>query len=146
MNERVSTPETKNWTIIYQKKDKSGEPMKVTISFQHLDHTPSLDDRIKEKTSKLKKYMEGKTHAKWNCYVQDHVHYAEVDLVGPRCEFHATAHSDSLYKSIDLVLHKLEKQIQKKEGKLKNKIHRKGEKPEILDYNDAWMDHDEDVA
>lgn len=120
--------------------------MKVTISFQHLEHTPSLDTRIKEKTTKLKKYMEGKTHAKWNCYVQDHVHYAEVDLVGPRCEFHATAHSDSLYKSIDLVIHKLEKQIQKKSSKIKNKLHRKSEKPEILDYNDAWMDHDEDVA
>lgn len=120
--------------------------MKVTISFQHLEHTPSLDTRIKEKTTKLKKYMEGKTHAKWNCYVEDHVHYAEVDLVGPKCEFHATAHSDSLYKSIDLVLQKLEKQIQKKNSKLKNKLHRKSEKPEILDYNDAWMDHDEDVA
>ena len=118
--------------------------MKVTISFQHLEHTPSLDERIKEKTEKLKKYMEGKTHAKWNCYVEDHIHYAEIDLVGPKCEFHATAKSDSLYKSIDLVLSKLEKQIQKKNSKRKNKLHRKGEKPEILDYEAAWTDYDED--
>ncbi len=118
--------------------------MKVTISFQHLEHTPSLDERIKEKSEKLKKYMEGKIHAKWNCYVEDHEHYAEIDLVGPKCEFHASAKSDSLYKSIDLVLSKLEKQIQKKNSKRKNKMHRKGEKPEILDYESAWMDYDED--
>lgn len=118
--------------------------MKVTISFHHLDHTPSLDERIKEKTTKLRRYMEGKTHAKWNCYVEDHEHYAEIDLVGPGCEFHASAKSDSLYKSIDLVLHKLEKQIQKKNQKRKNRMHRKGEKPEILDYNNAWTDYDED--
>jgi putative sigma-54 modulation protein len=119
--------------------------MKVTISFQHLEHTPSLDERIKEKTTKLSKYMEGKTRAKWNCYVEDHEHYAEIDLVGPGCEFHATAKSENLYKSIDLVLHKLEKQIQKKNAKRKNKIPRsKGERPEILDVEAAWLDYDEE--
>ncbi len=118
--------------------------MKVTISFQQLEHTPSLDTRIKEKTNKLKKYMEGKIHAKWSCYVEDHQHYAEIDLVGPKCEFHASAHSDSLYKSIDLVISKLEKQIQKKNSKRKNKIHRKNPHPEILDVEQAWLDYDED--
>ena len=118
--------------------------MKVTISFQHLDHTPSLDTRIKEKTTKLKKYMEGKIHAKWNCYVEDHQHYAEIDLVGPKCEFHASAHSDSLYKSIDLVISKLEKQIQKKNSKRKNKMHRRNSHPQILDVEQAWLDYDEE--
>ncbi|MEC7275367.1 MAG: ribosome-associated translation inhibitor RaiA [Bdellovibrionota bacterium] len=118
--------------------------MKVTISFQHLEHTPSLDDRIKEKTLRLGKYMEGKIHAKWNCYVEDHQHYAEIDLVGPKCEFHASAHADSMYKSIDLVLNKLEKQIQKKHSKRKNKMHRKDPRPEILDVESAWLDYDED--
>ena len=88
--------------------------------------------------------MEGKTHAKWNCYVEDHEHYAEIDLVGPKCEFHASAHSDSMYKSIDLVLAKLEKQIQKKNGKRKNKMHRKDHDPQILDVESAWLDYDED--
>lgn len=118
--------------------------MKVTISFQHLDHTESLDTRIKEKTTKLKKYMEGKTHAKWNCYVEDNQHYAEIELFGPKFQFHATAHSDSLYKSIDLVVNKVEKQVQKKNEKRKNRLHRRGEKPVILDYASAWDDYDED--
>ena len=118
--------------------------MKITISFQNLEHTPSLDSRIQEKTEKLKKYLEGKTHAKWNCYVEEHVHYAEIDLLGPKCEFHASANSDSLYKSIDLVVSKLEKQLHKKHERQRNKIHRKIEKPVILDYESAWTDYDED--
>ena len=118
--------------------------MKVTVSFQNLEHTPSLDERIHEKSEKLNKYLEGKIHVKWNCFVKDHSHYAEVDLVGPKCEFHATAKSDSLYKTIDQVVHKLEKQLSKKNTKLKNKLHRKTEKPVILDYETAWEDHDEE--
>lgn len=117
--------------------------MKITVSFQHLEHTPSLDERIQEKSERLKKYMEGKTHAKWNCYVQDNQHFAEIELIGPKCEFHASAHSDSLYKSIDLVLGKVEKQLEKKHAKRKNKLHRKGEKPVILDYESAWDDYPE---
>ena len=34
--------------------------MKLKISFKHLEHTPALDERIKEKSQKLKKYFEGK--------------------------------------------------------------------------------------
>ena len=119
--------------------------MKITISFQHLDHTESLDSRIKEKSKKIEKYMEGKTHAKWSCYVEDNEHYAEIDLIGPGCQFHAKAHSDSLYKSIDLVVSKLEKQVQKKHQKMKNRLHRynKNEKPIILDYNSAWDSYDD---
>ncbi len=118
--------------------------MKITVSFQHLEHTPSLDQRIQEKTQKLKKYMEGKTHAKWNCYVEDHMQFAEIELVGPGFTFHASAHSDSLYKSIDLVMGKLEKQLEKKHAKRKNKMHRRGDAPVILDYESAWDEYEED--
>ncbi len=120
--------------------------MKVTISFQNIEHTPALDERIQEKSKKLLKWMDGKTHIKWNCFVKDNHHYAEVDCVGSKFEFHATARSDSLYKSIDMAIEKLEKQLSKKSTKLKNKIHRnRGQKLVILDPEAAWMDYyDED--
>lgn len=120
--------------------------MKVTIAFQNLEHTPSLDERIHEKTEKLAKYMDGKSQIKWNCYLKDKYHVAEVNFLGPKCDFHATAKSDSLYKTIDMVIQKLEKQITKKNGKVKNKMHRGSEKPEILDYECAWTDYDEDYV
>lgn len=118
--------------------------MKITVSFQHLEHTPSLDERIQEKSQKLKKYMEGKIHAKWNCYVEDHQQFAEIELIGPKCSFHASAHADSLYKSIDLVVAKLEKQMEKKHAKMKNRLHRKIEEPVILDYESAWAEYEDE--
>lgn len=118
--------------------------MKITVSFKNMEHTPSLDDRINEKTGKLNKYLEGKSHAKWSCYVKDNNHYADVDLVGPHFEYHATAHSDSLYKTIDMVVNKLEKQLSKKKDKVKNKMHRKREDVIILEPSVAWMDHDDE--
>lgn len=119
--------------------------MKVTITFRHLDHTPSLDQRISEKSEKLKKYLGGRSHIKWGCYVKDGNHYAEVELLGPKFKYHATGKSDSLYKTIDLVVSKLEKQILKKKEKLtakKDKIQHKN--LEILEQADAWMDYNEE--
>lgn len=120
--------------------------MKVTISFQNLKHTPSLDERIEEKTSRLQKYLDESFHAKWTCYVKDNSHYAEVNVVGKGTEFHASGKADNMYKTLDVVIGKIEKQIHKKQDKVKNKMHRKHNEPVILDYEQAWAEHDEDAA
>lgn len=99
--------------------------MNITISFKNLEHTPSLDDRIKEKSQKINKYFKGRTDLAWTCFVKDNKHYAEVKVNGPTFSYHAKAHSDTLYKSLDLVVSKIEKQLQRKKQKMTNKIHRK---------------------
>lgn len=119
--------------------------MKITISFKHLDHTPSLDDMIRKKSEKLEKYMNGKTELKWTCFVKNQVHYAEITLNGPHVFHTATAESENLYKSLDLAIEKIERQINKKIHKMKNKLHR-GRDHEIvcLEPEDAWMEYDEE--
>ena len=116
--------------------------MKVTISFIHMEHTPALDERINEKSSKFEKYFEGDGRIKWTCYVQDKKHYSEVHLYGPHGQWHATAAADNLYKSMDLVVEKLEKQVDKSKHKVKNKIHRGKFPLEIHDPVEAWGDYD----
>lgn len=119
--------------------------MKITISFRHLEHTPSLDDRIHEKTEKLAKYLDGKTHVKWSCYVKEGNHYAEVDLIGPHFEHHAHGHTDSLYKTIDVVVAKLEKQLHKQKDKWKDRRrHQNAGDPVMMEPEVAWGDYDED--
>ena len=119
--------------------------MKLTISFQNMEHTEALDERIKEKTSKLDRFCEGSWHAKWTCHVKDSHHYAEVELVGPRENYHASGKADNMYKTFDLVINKLEKQINKKKDRFKNKLHRKKDDLVILDVEQAWGER-EDVA
>lgn len=112
--------------------------MKISISFQNFDHTETLDTKIKEKTEKLNKFVGPSSHVHWHCYVKENKHYAEIKLGNT----HAKANSDSLYKTIDLVLKKAEKQLVKLNEKKKNK--RKNTDHTILDVEQAWTDYDED--
>jgi putative sigma-54 modulation protein len=97
--------------------------MKLKISFKHLDHTPALDQRITEKSEKFEKYFQGNTNIHWFCYVHNNEHWAEIKVHGPKFDFFAKASADNLYKSLDLVVEKMERQIDKQKDLMRNKIH-----------------------
>lgn len=97
--------------------------MKLKISFKHLKHTPALDERIKDKSQKLKKYFEGNTNVAWTCWVSGNDHWAEIKVHGPGFDFFAKASSDNMYKSLELCIDKMERQFEKQKDQYKNKIH-----------------------
>lgn len=99
--------------------------MDVKISYRHMESTPSLDEKINKKVSKLKKYFHGKMSVEWICSVEGDNHYSDVTVSGDHFSYHATAKEDSLYKTIDGAVHKLERQLEKKSAQVKEKIHRK---------------------
>lgn len=120
--------------------------MKITVSFLHLEHTEALDERIKEKSTKLKKYFKDSGAMKWSCYVKNGEHYAEVSYQVNAGEYHAKAWSDNMYHTIDMVMDKIEKQVYKKKEKF-GKMHRENPEMIIVDPDMAWTDYnDEDVA
>ncbi len=97
--------------------------MKLKISFKHLDHTPSLDQRIREKSEKFQKYFQGNTTIQWFCWVHNDEHWAEIKVHGPKFDFFAKACADNMYKSLDLVVEKMERQIEKQKDQKRNKLH-----------------------
>lgn len=104
--------------------------MKIVSTFRHLEHTPALDQKIEEKSLKLKKYFDGNLEVFWTCSVrEDGAHLAEIKLLGPKFEFHASGNSDSLYKSLDLAISKVEKQVHKVKEKRRERIHHKHSQP-----------------
>ncbi|MFP5458849.1 MAG: ribosome hibernation-promoting factor, HPF/YfiA family [Bacteriovoracia bacterium] len=97
--------------------------MNITITFKHLEHTPALDERIREKSEKLNKYFGGQFKVHWVCWVDEHnEHWAEVKVTG-QSECYAKAHSENLYKAFDLVIEKIERQLEKQKSKLRNRVH-----------------------
>ena len=114
--------------------------MKVTIEFLHLDHTESLDLRITEKSEKFTKFFDREPHLSWTCFVKEGIHYAECTLRCTNVTYFAKAKADNLYKTIDMVCDKLERQLLKKKEKVKNKIHRKRPELVILEPDAAWGD------
>jgi putative sigma-54 modulation protein len=97
--------------------------MKVSSSFLHFEHTPALDEKIKEASNKLSKFFSDKGNIRWSCYVRNGEHLAEVNYSALHCEYHAKASSDNMYESIDLALDKIKKQAFKQKDKF-NKLHR----------------------
>lgn len=97
--------------------------MRLTISFKHLEHTKALDERIQEKSEKLKKYFMGKMNVEWVCWVHGEEHWAEVKVHGNKFDFFAKASADNMYKALDQVVEKMERQIDKKKQKITDKIH-----------------------
>jgi putative sigma-54 modulation protein len=116
--------------------------MRVTISFRNIRHTKTIDQKIQEKSEKLAKFLEGKSFVKWACNFEDGHFYAEVSLIGPKFEYHAHSSSDTLLTTLDQATHKIQKQIQKRKDKLRNRIHTKHKEVVIMDVEQAWSDSD----
>lgn len=116
--------------------------MKLKISFKHLKHTPALDERIKEKSEKLEKYFEGNTSVEWVCWVHGDEHWAEIKVHGPKFDFFAKGCSDNMYKSLDVCIDKMERQVVKKKAMFKNKIHA-SLSPKHLTINEMVQDEEE---
>ena len=98
--------------------------MNIKISFKHLDHTPALDERIREKSEKLEKFFGGNFDVHWTCWVDEkQVQWAEMKIVGQPHECFAKASSDNMYKAFDLVTEKIERQLEKQKSKMRNRVH-----------------------
>ena len=117
--------------------------MKIISTFKQLEHTQALDEKIESKSQKLKKFFDGNFDVHWTCSVRDDgAHCAEIKLLGPSFEYHASAHSDQLYKTLDLAINKIEKQVYKKKDKWKNHISHK-HAPSVKDQQVAQAEWDE---
>jgi putative sigma-54 modulation protein len=99
--------------------------MNITISFKHLEHTEALDEKIQLKTQKLNKFFEGNFDVVWTCWVDEkQSHWAEIKVIGHSFEFHAKASAEIMYKTLDVVIDKVQAQMMKQKSKLRNKIHK----------------------
>ncbi|MBT4762012.1 MAG: ribosome-associated translation inhibitor RaiA [Bdellovibrionaceae bacterium] len=97
--------------------------MNLTISFRHMDSTPSLEEKIKDKAGHLKKYFKGKVDIEWVCSVEGEGHLSKIAVHAGKNYFHAEAADENLYKTFDQALSKVERQIRKKHAQLKDHLH-----------------------
>lgn len=98
--------------------------MDLKISFRHLDHSDGIEEKIKEKASRLSKYFHGHFNVDWTCDMDGDVHKSEVHVIGDHLSLHASSKKDNMYKTIDDALEKIEKQMSKKDNLVKDKMHR----------------------
>lgn len=95
--------------------------MKVTVIGKNIDVTTSLKAMVEKKISKLDRYFNPNVEARATLTVQKNRQIFEVTIpfngVILRCE----ESTEDMYKSIDLVCSKLERQIRKQRTKLQRR-------------------------
>lgn len=105
--------------------------MNISFVFRHMESSEVIKEHVKDKLEKIKKYL---IHG-----VEAHV-VLSVEKFRQQCEIHISERdfsaqalevSDDLYTSIDLVVHKLEKQLKKHKEIVKD--HKIKEAREIRD-------------
>lgn len=85
--------------------------MNITISFRNMEHTEALDELINSKSQKFSKWFSTSADVKWTCWVEGQQQISEVKILDQNKEHFAKAESNDLYKSIDLVIQKIQNQI-----------------------------------
>ncbi|MGL5086079.1 MAG: ribosome hibernation-promoting factor, HPF/YfiA family [Clostridium sp.] len=92
--------------------------MRISIIAKNMELTPALKEMIEKKISKLEKYFEPQVEARAKLTVQKNRHIFEVTIPFNGVILRGEEASDDMYKSIDIVEEKLERQIRKQKTKL----------------------------
>lgn len=93
--------------------------MKVKVHARNIKLTEALKESVEKKVSKLEKYFIDDVEAKVTLSVQKNRHIVEVLIPFNGIAIRAEEVTDDMYKSVDLVEEKLERQIVKYKTKLK---------------------------
>ena len=96
--------------------------MRTVITGRHMDVSPALHERVDKKLKKLDKYFGGNTEAHVFMHVEKGHHSMEATIVYDGITFRAEETSDNMYKSIDSVLKKIDKQIKHHRSRLEKRL------------------------
>lgn len=92
--------------------------MRVSVIAKNTTATPALKDMVEKKLSKIKRYFNPDVEAKATLSVQKNKQKIEITIPFNGVILRAEEATEDMYKSIDLVVSKLERQIRKQRTKL----------------------------
>ena len=109
--------------------------MKYNIRGNKIDVTEAIDSYIKEKLSRLDKYLDDndEVEAKAVISTKGKDQKVEVTIWSGKYNIRAEETNEDLYSAMDLVIDKLERQFKKYKGKITSKKVKMGVMPEIED-------------
>ncbi len=85
--------------------------MGIAITFRHMPSSDALKTYVHEKLERVQKYLRQPLDAHVTISTERHLHVAEVLVTSVGKQYQATHDSEDMYKSIDLVIDKIEHQI-----------------------------------
>lgn len=116
--------------------------MRVSVIAKNTTTTPALKDMVEKKLSKVKRYFNPDVEARATLSVQKNKHKVEVTIPFNGVILRAEEATDDMYKSIDLVVNKLERQIRKQRTKLSRN---NNESLRFTQIDEVGFENEEDV-
>lgn len=95
--------------------------MKVSITGRHIDVTDALRERIESGLDKLTTHFDGVSRADVVLRVERRRHIAEINLHVNGAHIHGSEASADMYASMDAVLAKVDRQIQKYKDRIRRR-------------------------
>ena len=93
--------------------------MQVLITGRHMEMTQALQDYVKNKVERVNKYLENIKEADVILSVEKYRHSAEITIKANGITINGEEETDDMYCSIDRVMDKIERQVKKYKGKIK---------------------------
>jgi putative sigma-54 modulation protein len=91
--------------------------MQLSMTFRHLEPTDAMKELVEEKVAKVKKYIQGPFEASVVLSVERYLHACDVTILASGATYKGREESDDMYTSIDKVMEKIERQIDKTKGR-----------------------------
>jgi putative sigma-54 modulation protein len=94
--------------------------MKLDCQFKSLDYSEALKLYAEDAIQKLKKFEMKPVNVQVIFSAQRHEKFVSVNITGGIKKYHATAHAEDFYESMDKVMHKLSRQMLKNKNRVQN--------------------------
>ena len=91
--------------------------MQISVTFRRMQANEGIREYVKGKAQRLEKYIENPREAHVVLSVERFLHTAEITLVGDGFLLNSVGKENDLYKAIDQMLEKAERQIREKREK-----------------------------
>jgi putative sigma-54 modulation protein len=91
--------------------------MQISMTFRHMDATDAMKELITEKVNKVKKYLRGPIEANVVLSVERYLQSCDVTISAGGNMYKGHEETDDMYASIDKVMDKIERQIDKSKGR-----------------------------
>ncbi|MDJ0761523.1 MAG: ribosome-associated translation inhibitor RaiA [Myxococcota bacterium] len=91
--------------------------MQISMTFRHMDPTDAMKEMIEGKVSRVKKYLHGPIEANVVLSVERYLQACDITINAGGRIYQGHEETDDMYTSIDRVMDKIERQIDKKKGR-----------------------------
>lgn len=95
--------------------------MQTSVTFKNFDPSQTLSNYVSSKLDRFDRYLDNPAEANVVLSVEKFRHIAEININGDGLNINGRDETVDMYSAIDMVLDKLEKQIKRTKGKIKDR-------------------------